>query len=308
MPPLLEIPVNIEQINSSKGRFYTEGKKKYPSVTSVIDRFEDKTGLFNWQVSLGDKLIPKEQRVNFTEEELIAKAYTLGKVEANKTRDKAAVIGTKKHKQIDTYVKNPQLYPIKEWEAILGKFLDFLQLTEPLAVEFKVFYETTLDIEGKVVSPGQPAGFGGTFDHVGRVDGSRLIDRTTCLKIYEGMQFAMTDWKNTTKAKYPKGRNKNGQVYYPLLRYALQISAYLGAFNKYTQGYYKLNRGYIVMCHPGCKAPFIYYFDPEAINWYWLNFRKMLAAYFFSIPFDWNKFARESDARDLLGKRVDILK
>ena len=96
---------HIIQVNSSTGRTYHIGNRKYPSVSTLIGKFEPKDGLRSWQIDLGKEAVLKDSTQDlalFSENEL----YQLGAKEAGKIRTNSSNRGTKVHKLIEDYFKH----------------------------------------------------------------------------------------------------------------------------------------------------------------------------------------------------------
>jgi hypothetical protein len=286
---------HIIQVNSDTGRTYDVKGKKYPSVSTLLSKFEPKDGLRNWQINLGRDCVlnnPTQNIALFSESEL----YELGAKAAAETRKSSSSRGTKVHTLIEEYFKHGYISD----NPYFVRVRPFLQICNPLAVEARVCWEL---IENNLII----GGFAGTLDNISWVDGAGLLD-TNNSQPFENKRLTIMDWKTWTKAKYPKGELLGGGSYYPLIRYFLQLTAYLAGFNR--SGYYgeKVAQAMLVGITENCRQPFIYYIGVEELNWYFQQIKGMVKAYFLNVPFDWNTMCEIAHKKDYLGKRLYLKK
>ena len=176
--------------NDGKVRTYeTEGGKKLASVTSIISETqteEKKQGLENWKKRVGEK-------------------------EAEKIKNKAALVGTSMHKHLETYLLQEQYID----DTDIGR------IARPMANE--IIKKGLVDLEelwGSEVHLYYPGLYAGTTDVVG---------------VYKGKP-SIVDFKQTNK---PKKVEWVGD-------YKLQLAAYAMAHNILFNT--QITKGVIMMC------------------------------------------------------------
>ena len=176
--------------NDGKVRTYeTEGGKKLASVTSIISETqteEKKQGLENWKKRVGEK-------------------------EAEKIKNKAALVGTSMHKHLETYLLQEQYID----DTDIGR------IARPMANE--IIKKGLVDLEelwGSEVHLYYPGLYAGTTDVVG---------------VYKGKP-SIVDFKQTNK---PKKEEWVGD-------YKLQLAAYAMAHNILFDT--SITTGVILMC------------------------------------------------------------
>jgi|GEM_PF-4574427 len=301
----------IIQINAPGGRKYAWGDKKFSSVTTILSKFEDKSFLAGWQ-----------RRV--------------GKEESERIRDTAATHGTKTHNALENHFKcyhdhlliqehsrlqglsgaeqqqalvelRAKIKLDEEEEQLIQPFECLFPYIKPIALEKKIMWHDEND---------PSIGFGGTADAYKLVDCRLLPTNVKPLFTDGNRSYALVvlDWKNFNKKKnpieYTRGNKyKPPSPYFPLIKYALQLSAYSAAFNKLTENKYRLNQGLLVCAYnvapdgePKRYELDLFHFDQRAICWFWLQFKKMLYAYYTDGSFDWKAFCREAHQAGVLGE------
>ena len=296
----------IIQINSPGGRKYAWGDKKYSSVTTILSKFEDKTFLAGWQ-----------KRV--------------GKEESERIRDTAATHGTRTHNALENHFKcyhdhlliqeHSRLQGLSrveqqfalaklrekialddEEERIIRPFEPLFPYIKPVALEKKIMWHDEADPR---------IGFGGTADAYKLIDCRLLPPNVKPLFTDGDRSYALVvlDWKNFNKRKRPLEYNRGGKAYFPLIKYALQLSAYSAAFNKLTENKYRLNQGLLACAYNVAEEGEtmryeldLIHFDQRAICWFWLKFKTILEAFYNDGSFDWKKFCREAHASGVLGE------
>lgn len=216
---------------------------------------------------------------------------SVGEDAANKITQTAATRGTKVHKLIEDYYESKKTSD----DIFFNKFLPVLDLITPIAVEEKTYWidETT----GR--------GFAGTYDMCGKVDTSKLVGRDTGIIASAN---SVADWKNWNKAKYPVAQTKDGDKYYPLISYYLQLSAYCAAINQRTNCIHEVNNAYIIAVTETCRSPFIYYLNDDAVMFYWDKMKNLVNCYYDKTKFDWIGMELEAERCGFLGERVDLVK
>jgi len=270
---------SIKQINTGNGRKYEIKEDNgtthsLVSVTTLLDKFKDKTALFNWRKSVGDE-------------------------EANKVSNAAATRGTKTHTLIENYLLKQELPQPSEDESykLFSNLLPVVNLITPIAVEEKTYW----------VNNETGVGFAGTCDMWASINGCKLINRATKSQLSEDNISFISDWKTWNKAKYPVASNRDGQKYYPLLSYGLQLACYCAAINQRTNGVANLSSAFIFGVTHNCRQPFIYYFSNNAIMFYWQNIKQMINCYYNNEWFDWRTMEQQADSLGYLGDRCDII-
>ena len=217
---------SITQVNTDDGRHYiveTEAGKKHKliSVTTLLGRFADKSGLVKWKASVGEE---QAQFITTT----------------------AATRGTRTHLLAENYLLRGELPDKTEDDGYkcFANLLPVLNLIRPIKIEEKTYW---------VNEDGQ--GFSGTTDMWASIDGSKLINRTTQLPVSDGVINYTGDIKSWNKVKYPKSGTRDGDSYYPLISYGLQLAAYSGAINQMTNCEAALNKAFIFGATNNCRAP-----------------------------------------------------
>jgi hypothetical protein len=315
MIPQIELwnDTDIIQDNSrveGKGRVYRHKDKEYSSVTTIIGKFEDKAFLSGWQ-----------KRV--------------GKAKAEAIKVKAGNHGTNAHAALENHFRyhypelilaerpELQLLPLEEQELAITSIKESLRLDDaqlnliepfqplfpyihPISLEKRIFWHDEEDPR---------LGYGGTVDAYKYIDCSLLPTEVKPYILDEGRGYSMTvlDWKNFNKRKAPISKKKNGELYFPLIKYALQLSAYVAPFNKLTKEKYTLNQGMLACAYnisedgePMVYKLDLYYFDQRSICWFWKEFKKILHAYYYNEEYSWGSLCKRAYHAGVLGERIDL--
>ena len=266
----------IGQRNKDGKRHYevTFNNEKYKLVgnTTLLSRFKDNDALFKWRERIGNEA-------------------------AEKITNDASIRGTKVHKMAEKYLLKRELPPIDSTEQsnCFLRLKPILELIKPIALEKKVFWVN----ENK-------QGFAGTMDGLAQVNTTNFSSRTNNFFDWND-EAVVFDFKTWNKIKYPVAKAATGEKYYPLISYALQLAAYCGATNFCTDSYYQVNKSFIFGVTPTCKAPIIYYFSPEVVNWYWDRYKEILFCYYNNSFFDWKKMESDAEQLGYLGERIDYV-
>lgn len=265
--------MKITQINTEDdGRYYEivddfDYVKKYRSVTALLDKFKDKTALFKWKARIGEE-----------------KAQEITTNSANR--------GTNVHKLIELYFLGNNVIDVekeKQENELYNVILPVLNKIKPLYIERKVYWEDeNLNI-----------GFGGTVDICGQISTDIFTDEDLPPKI-----MFVGDWKTWNKEKNIIGVTRDGNKYYPLISYYLQLSAYCAAINQRTNNKYNINKCLIFGMVEGEKTPYIYYLDTDCVKYYWDKMYKLTYAYYNNESFNWKEFEQYADIDNMLGKRL----
>jgi genome maintenance exonuclease 1 len=272
----------IPETSEDGTRFYrVEGTpKKHISVTTLIGKYQNKEALFKWRERVGAE-------------------------EATRVAQKASSRGTKVHKHIENYYVNGLIPPdnIEDKNLIFfNKLLPVVKNITPLIIEDELGIEKTTHWENEYGN-----GFAGSVDICGTLLNDSVSFRVPEERPVDEYIPFIGDWKTWNKVKSNKAQNANGENWYPLIAYSLQLSAYCAAVNQRTNNVHRLNKAFIFGVTENCRQPFIYYFNPAAINFYWANFKKLIEAYYNNGSFDWKQFEREADRGNHLGTRVDLI-
>lgn len=308
-----------------KGRVYRCGNKEYSSVTTILKKFEDQSFLPGW-------------------------VKRVGKEESDRIRDQASSHGTACHEALENHLKlqhphlilqeNPSLLSLApdEQELAIAGMRERLRLTrgqeklitpfrplfpyiKPVALEKRIFWNNNDDLN---------VGFGGTADAYKLIDISLLPSGAKPFVREGDTEYALVilDWKNFNKQKRPIEYKRNGGCYFPLLKYALQLSAYSAAFNKLTGVRYRLCQGVLacawavnqkveacdlktnkvkeVETPTGEYELDLYYFDSRSIAWFWKRFQEILHAYYHGGEFSWNHLCSDAHEAGVLGEKLQL--
>lgn len=271
----IQLPNEIVQCNTDTGRFYKvwHGDRVHElvSVTSLKSKYENKEALFAWRNRIGNEA-------------------------ADSHTQKSANRGTQVHHWFENWCRY-RTHPMPEESEAYQCWLRLTQLfpiLNPVATEHRTFW---------VNEHGH--GFAGTLDLLTFVDGSKLLDRAL-RPIGDTETLLVADLKTWNKAKYPVSQTREGKKYFPLIGYGLQIAAYLAALNQRSNSQLRINKGLIIGLTSNCKSPFMYFFNPEAICFFWQNWKQMLNCHVLQQWFDWELFERQAFENGFLGERVDL--
>ncbi len=161
---------------------------------------------------------------------------------ANRIAATASRRGTQTHKQIQYYLRGEQDIPCPDASR------PYWESIRPILQNI----DTVKLIESPV--------FHYDLSYAGIVD---------CVASYKGTP-CVCEWKTADK---PKGSVER------LFDYPLQLTAYLGAVNQYYQDYsVKLEQALLVVAIPEMPAE-VFWFEPEAMMYYWQQWEKRVAAY-----------------------------
>ncbi|GAA6622802.1 hypothetical protein [Scytonema sp. NUACC26] len=268
---------NIKQVNTGNGRHYEINNNgnlyKLISVTSLLDKVKPKEALFAWRKSVGEE---EAQRITTT----------------------AANRGTKAHGYVEDYLLKRVLPTPSNDESYkcFENLLPVVNLIQPIEIEKKTYWVNEYGY-----------GFAGTKDMWASINGAKLVNRATNQVVADEQVSFIGDIKTWNKAKYPYASNREGERYYPLISYGLQLSAYAAATNQRTSGNAAVNRAFIFGVTNNCRAPFIYYFSPEAVMFYWNKMKQIVDCYYTNTNFNWVSFEKEADRLGFLGDRCDLI-
>lgn len=271
----------IESSTASNGkRLYTSPKTKnsYPSVTTVISKFECKKYLQAWKENNQDS---QQQSKHFSSQ------------------------GTRIHSCIEHFMKNPNrtwdFSKYEQDEKIEKELVDeiklrsfafepFLLRTDLISSEEKVIWERPTSYGGWI-------GFGGTPDYEGFIkDASFLIDVDT-QKSLDISGFFIADFKNWRKKKAAAD----------CIKPCLQLAAYAAAINANRTEQNSIRHGFILGSSVSevKKIPSlqIFYIDLEKLDFYWSVFFEFLKLYNgLESSVNWSKFKAKAVGYFLEGK------
>jgi hypothetical protein len=295
---------------------YNGGEYYFPSVTTVIDKIRPRNEFNGWYKRLGEKVDLAEF---MTDDEILKE----GKKLARSYTNRIAAKGTQLHDIIENVYKirekdsdyhvqvainkrveeYPELDTDKEYEIIksrMDKMRPFFHATEGISQEYRVFYMERVDNDGSYNPIGDPIGIAGTSDALIRTM-SPFYNKNGDVMIDVGVDL-ITDWKFPQNIKYPKAKFYN-DVSYPLIGYALQLSAYRAGL-RFTHD--KDCEGALIVSNPDKgKLVYYYYYSSEVLDFYWKYYREaMIDVNFNTNRFDWTAFCQRADREGMLGERV----
>lgn len=267
--------------SASGSRLYTSPKtgKAYPSVTTVISKFEDKRWLKEWKENNQDS---QQQSLHFSSQ------------------------GTRIHSCIEHFLKDPnKKWDFSKYEADAKidaslveeiklrsyAFEPFLQRTNLIASEEKIVWERPTPYGGWI-------GFGGTPDLIGYMpDSTFLIDANTQKILDFGSGFFVADFKNWRRRKAAQD----------CIKPALQLAAYAAAKNSQLSAENSIRHGFILgsSISEVKKIPTlqIFYIDLEQLDFYWTKFFEFLKLYHnIESETNWSNFKSEAIGYFLEGK------
>lgn len=278
----------IEQYHVDGSRGYRYGDSHFSSVTTLVSMLE-KVDFSGWEKRIGkDKAesIRADSALHGTTVHLAIESYLRCSGDMNKAFE--MFYQNLNRKWLSKFQNINDV--CAEFKLLLLPFMDFLNIVSPVAIEKKVFWH-----DGEI-------GFGGTADCFLEVADGRL-------QLPDGSKLpgclVVADWKNHRSKKEPKSFKWNKEPYYPLLRYALQLSAYTAGFNYLTGSQYALNQALLICASPDATG--IYYFSPKALAWHFEMLVEGLHALKDNQPFDWIEFEALADERGYLGCPVKIV-
>jgi hypothetical protein len=254
---------NIEpyQDNSDENeRLYVLDNKKFPSVTTVIGKFEDKSAFFDWRARVGPE-------------------------EAKRVSNQSSALGTHVHKLNELYY-NPPTNVIEytnkytasgeEQQKRHELFLPLLQQIEPFLLEKKLMWEGIFD--------DQIIGYGGSPDIVARTKHNEVFfeDKECTIPAFSETFFFVGDYKNWRTAK-----NQDR-----LISKFLQLAAYTAAVNKKAEGRLYIKDAFIFGTSK--TLLYVYHLSERELQWYWGWFKEILQCYWFNKKFNWSFFNQES--------------
>lgn len=279
--------MTIKVTEKHDSRFYQYKNKNFPSVTTIIGKFENKDNINKYLLNIGKKEII-EKNIDIkdkTDEEIIIFAKKIGEENNKKYSD----IGKKFHSNIENYIKNPS----PENKESINKFWMFLDNVNNIYSEKRLIYLFDED-----------NGFGGTPDNLSEINGNLFVDGNNNT-IFNNQSFCVVDYKNPKRLKYNKERNRDGNIYFPFISYSLQLSAYSASFNQLDSSL-RINKAFLVLCHPKCRRPTIYYYSPTEINFFWNEFKKIYWCFVNNEFYDWKVLETTCYENNLLGTKVSM--
>jgi len=144
---------------------------KYPSVTTLIGKFENKWYINKWAQQAGEEA-------------------------AERSRTRSAVRGTHVHQAAEAFLhRKPIPALVDDERRFFDNLKPMLQAVIPVLSEEKVFWERP--------HPTSPLGFAGTPDMVFRLHGAALARKKSTEPLYEGQRNVLGDFKTWNKMKYP---------------------------------------------------------------------------------------------------------
>jgi hypothetical protein len=211
---------------------------------------------------------------------------------AKNPNSNASARGTALHKAVEDYYKKGVVSNNPLFQTILPVVQRFI----PSYIEESVYWKNDLQF-----------GFAGTADLLAYTNISSFKEKTTGVVLAGAIEPVIVDFKTWSKAKYTKGKRGDGEYYYPLIRYFLQLAAYRAAF-AYSKGVF-VNHAFIIGCVENSKTPYIYHLNGFGLNYHLYYIEKMVDCFFKQKPFDWQDMEKTlADSPDnLLGTRAEIV-
>jgi hypothetical protein len=270
---------NISRVtdNFGKRRYIIPEDKKntYPSVTTIIERYQPKTYLNLWKKKLGENIV-KTLGIIAKDDEI----ERLGNQKADQIREEAAEFGSSQHLKIEEYLINKENPEVPRFHKLLKEI-------EPIEIEKAMFYKS------------DKGTFAGTPDLVGKIN-PKIFKESGINKD----DILIFDWKNPLKTKYNVQKTKEGKVYCPFIGYYLQLSAYALSYNKDKEK--KIEKALLCLAPRNAKSLYIYYLNEKELQWYSENFQILLYCYHMNYPFNWELLEKESLQRKMIGERYYI--
>lgn len=159
--------LSCKKEDTSLGRFYRTPNGRFPSVTTIIDRYEDKQFLEKWKNNIGEK-------------------------EANEIKEKAAVRGTRVHHAIEKTLKGKPHNLDENELTYYNNILPFLAKIKPTLLEEQLYWAN------------YGFGFAGTVDILLNIDLSLLKDKDGN-SVGSGTAYVTGDFKTWRSPKYASG-------------------------------------------------------------------------------------------------------
>jgi len=138
-------PAGLEQITTADGRYYLRDGKRYPSITTILDRMGDKSALDAWRARVGEE-------------------------EAERVRQHAAIVGDAVHSRMEGYALTA------EWDdpdPLSEGAISIREHMGRLTRAFSAHVEEVYAVEARLLST--VLGAAGTVDLVCKWDGKLAI-------------------------------------------------------------------------------------------------------------------------------------
>lgn len=256
---------DIKQETDKRGsRKYTNAAgRSYPSVTTVLSKFEDKRWLWEWKknnpdhASLTNRAASIGTRVHSCNEDLLLN----GTVDFSRYEE-------------DSKVTDEALEEIKTRHAT---YMPFLSKVKSIAVEEKLIWERHDGVDWY--------GFGGTTDLIGYIEDPsflKVIEKKEDGEI-EYLDFLkepfifVSDYKNWKSANAPDR----------CIKYYCQLAAYAAAKNELLAPQNKIKHGILLGTtygKTGKSKLYTYYINLEELNFYFSWFNLFVKGYFDLVP------------------------
>lgn len=262
----------IKSVTNKNGtRYYTSPKtgNKYPSVTTVLAKYEDRTWLKAWRESEG----PEHKKISQAASTLGTRVHSCCENYMNSGK---SVIDFSKYEN-DAKIESSVVDEIK---ARFFAYKEFLDIVTPISVEEKLIWEA-------VTAEGSAYGFGGAVDVIGQiqdasvlkclqkieVDGAVTTVEEEIFKPGEKITF-VADFKNNRSYKSAKD----------FIKAYCQLSAYAAAKNRDLAPENWIKHGFILSttCSEVKKKTNlnIYYLNLDQLDFYFGWFFRFVQYYF----------------------------
>lgn len=271
----------ITSVTSESGsRLYNSPKtgNSYPSVTTVISKFEDKRWLREWKESTSDS---QQQSKHFSSQ------------------------GTRIHSCIEHFMKSPNrtwdFSKYEQDEKIDAELVEEIKLRsfafEPFLLRTNLISSEEKIIWERPTSYGGWIGFGGTPDYEGYLPDSSFLKDIDTEETLNFSGFFVADFKNWRKKKSAAD----------CIKPCLQLAAYAAAINANRSVENSIRHGFILGSSVSevKKIPSlqIFYIDLPKMDFYWSMFFEFLKKYNnLETPVNWSNFKAKAVGYYLEGK------
>ena len=250
----------IESVTHENGkRFYRSPKtgNDYPSVTTILSKFEDRSYLKKWREGFGDNDTAKQLSNHFASQ------------------------GTRVHSCIEHYLKDGRTFDFSKYEAdkkIPDELVDEIKLRsfafEPFLQNINLVQSEEKIIWERPAPYGGWFGFGGTPDLIGHANTfDWLTDIGSKEKLSDEGGFFIADFKNWRKRKSEAD----------CIKPALQLAAYAAAKNSELSVENSIRHGFVLGSSVSevkkIPALQIFYLDLEKLDFYWSVFFEFVKKY-----------------------------
>jgi hypothetical protein len=301
-------------------RFYTSPKTqhKYPSVTTILGKYEDKRWLKQWRENVGDEHIAITRGASSlgTRVHSCCENY----MNSNKSESEVAKLNFSKYATNEKITSDT----LEEIKARFYAYKPFLDLMQPISIEEKLIWES-------YSAAGDPFGWGGTADNIGLLPTSSFEffkpvkdEEIPAAFTQDKPLIFIADYKNNRSYKSSKD----------FVKAYCQLSAYAAAKNLELAPENYIQHGFILSssCSEKRKKSklSIFYIDLERLDFYfgwfyrfveyyfgirqepkdikpWSTFKELACGYKFDGKDEDGKNIWVSRERDYLGQKLELI-